>query len=187
MAAGRPAQCALVVVVNNDSAKGNSGLKGQSGMRTFVGRQCLTTRSPQPTLARAPRHYLSPARPSHLQSGPESTGYLHVYDFPPVLGTRRTALCVGISPAQEQHRSVTEIALLLLVQYLQVIVPTGPTVHRCFVNGGYRSAHSLYSQSIPIVNRKLRGMRIDFVGEVDSRQNSRTRGLPLSQRTAVRP
>ena len=44
-------------------------------MRTFVGRQCLTTRSPQPTLARAPRHYLSPARPGHLQSGPESTGY----------------------------------------------------------------------------------------------------------------
>ena len=30
---------------------------------------------------------------------------------------------------------------------------------------------SLYSQSIPIVDRKLRGMRIDFVGEVDSREN----------------
>eukprot|EP01046_Picozoa_sp_COSAG06_P020306 COSAG06_NODE_1482_length_9317_cov_8.315578_2_plen_176_part_00 len=43
----------------------------------------LDVRSPQPTQARPRRQYLSPARPNHLQSGPESTGYLHVYDFPP--------------------------------------------------------------------------------------------------------
>jgi hypothetical protein len=59
------------------------GQSGRSQHANFRRPAMSTTRSPQPTLARAPRHYLSPARPGHLQSGPESTGYLTNMNFPP--------------------------------------------------------------------------------------------------------